>query len=337
MPRLFAAVAAAIVMAVTSAPAQAQTEAQEVRLSKGFGITYLPMYVMDHEKLFEKQAKAAGLGDIKVTWNLLDGAPQVNDAVLAGALDIAGNGMPAFITIWSRSKDVAGSQVVGIAGLSGMPLYLNTLNPDIKSLRDFSAKDKIAVTGVRTGLGAVVLQMAVAKEFGIENYNKLDPFTVGLLHPDAYQAIASGKTEINAHLASPPFGALELKLPGVRRIVNSVDVLGNIHLMAVFGPKKFLDANPKTTAAFLAALDEANALIAKDKPKAAQIYATASKVKVTPEDVLEIISDKDMKFATTPDGSMQIADFLHKIGTIKNRPADWKEMFVPAVQGRPGS
>lgn len=337
MLSLICRLTALAVVLVIAASGRVHAEATEVRISKGFGITYLPLYVMDHEKLFEKQAKAAGLGDIKVSWHLIDGAPQINDAVLAGALDIAGNGMPAFITIWSRSKDVSGGQIQGIAGLSGMPLYLNTLNPSIKTLRDFTDKDKIAVTGVRTGLGAVILQMAVAKEFGIENYNKLDPYTVGLLHPDAYQAIVSGKTEINAHLASPPFGALELKLPNVRRIVNSVDVLGNIHLMAVFGPRKFLDANPRTTAAFLAALDEANGLIAKDKPKAAKIYAEASKVKVTPEEVLEIISDKDMTFQATPNGSMQIADFLHKIGTIKNKPAEWKDMFVPAMQSRPGS
>jgi len=113
----------------------------------------------------------------------------------------------------------------------------------------------------------------VAKEFGRENFGKLDPLTVGLPHPEALQALVSGRTEITAHLASPPFSYLELKDPKVRRVANSVDMLGNITLNVVFAPRKFVQANPKMTEAFIAALEEADAFIARDKPGAAATYA----------------------------------------------------------------
>jgi NitT/TauT family transport system substrate-binding protein len=38
-------------------------EVGEVRLATAHGIGYLPLIVMEHHKLFEKHAKAAGLGD----------------------------------------------------------------------------------------------------------------------------------------------------------------------------------------------------------------------------------------------------------------------------------
>ena len=60
--------------------------------------------------------------------------------------------------------------MIGVSGMSTTALVLNTTNPDVKSLKDFSPKDRIAMPGIKTSLAAVVLQMAVAKEFGQENY-----------------------------------------------------------------------------------------------------------------------------------------------------------------------
>jgi NitT/TauT family transport system substrate-binding protein len=313
-----------------------RAEPAEVKVSRGFGITHLPTFVIQYEKLFEKHLAQAGLASTKPVWLLMDGGPQVNDAVLAGALDIANNGMPAFVTLWSRTHG-SPSQIIGVAGLAGTPLYLNTLNPNVKTLHDFTDKDRIAVTGIKTGLGAVILQMAVAKEFGIENFAKLDPLTVGMQHPDAYQAIISRRTEVNTHFASPPFAFLEEKIPTIHRVVNSVDVLGNIHVMATYTPQRFADANPKIIAAYIAARDEAADIIARDPKRAAKAYLALANVKSTVDEVAEMIAHKDMNFAATPNGSMKIAEFLATIGTIKHKPADWKEMFVAPMRTRNGS
>jgi NitT/TauT family transport system substrate-binding protein len=94
--------------------------------------------------------------------------------------------------------------VIGVSGLSSTSLYLNTNNPAIKSLADFTEKDRIALPGVKTSLSAVVLQMAAAKQFGVENYAKLDPITVSLPHPEALTVLLAGRTEVTGafHLAA---------------------------------------------------------------------------------------------------------------------------------------
>ncbi|TXI11996.1 MAG: ABC transporter substrate-binding protein [Rhizobium sp.] len=320
---------AATVVGVTCFTNLARAEVSEVRISKGFGILYLPLIVMEDQKLLEKHAKMSGLGDVKVTWLMLDGGNVINDAMMAGTLDFAGTGAPGFITLWAKAKGIPNVEVVGVSGMSSTSLWLNTNNPDIKSLKDFTSKDKIALPGIKTSLAAVVLQMIVAKEFGEENYAKLDPLTVSLPHPEAVAALVGGKTEINAHFTSPPFQYVEAKAPGIHRVLSSTDYLGNITLDVTFAPKKFVDANPKMTQAFIDALDEANALIAQNKKLAAEIFAKSSKVKVEPAEAQEMIEDKDAKFDATPNGVMQFAEFMHRAGLIKVLLSKWSDMFVP--------
>lgn len=59
--------------------------------------------------------------------------------------------------------------------------------------------------------------------------------------------------------------------------------------------------------------------------------------KVSKEEVLEILNDKDTRFSTTPDGVMQYAESMHLAGTIKQKPAVWSDMFIAAMKGRNGS
>ena len=315
----------------------ARAEVAEVRISKGFGILYLPMVVMQDQQLLEKRAKAAGLGDIKVNWLMVDGGNVINDAMIAGTLDIAGTGAPGFVTLWSKARGIPSVEVIGVSGMSSTSLWLNSNKAELKSLKDFTGTDKIALPGIKTSLAAVVLQMIAAKEFGPENYGKMDPLTVGLAHPDALVALIGGKTEIRAHFTSPPFQYIEAKSPGIHRVLNSVDYLGNITLDVTFASKKFADANPKMIQAFIDAMDDANALIDKDKKLAAEIYARGSKVKVDAAEIQQMIEDPDARFSTTPTGMMQFAEFLQRAGTIKVKPAKWSDMFVAPMAGRAGN
>ena len=322
--------------ALLAASLPLRAEVSEVRLSKGYGVLYLPLMVMEQKKLLEKHAAAAGLGDVKTSWFLFDGGNNINDAMLAGSLDIAGTGAPGFLALWSRGKGTR-AEVVGVSGMSGTPLSLITTNPAVKTLADFTPKDRIALPGIKTSLAAVVLQMAVAKELGADNWAKLDPLTVGLGHPDAYVALLSGKSEISAHFASPPYSVLEMRDPRAHRVVNSIDLFGPITLDVVFAPKRFVDANPKTMQAFLAAFDEACDLIAKDKKAAAEVFVASSKAKIPFDEALQIVSDPDTTFSATPNGIMQFADFMARTGALKSKPAAWSDLFMPALAGRKGS
>jgi len=34
---------------------------------------------------------------------------------------------------------------------------------------------------------------------------------------------------------------------------------------------------------------------------------------------------------------MKYAEFMHDSGSLKNRPASWKDLFFPEIHGAPGS
>src|SRR5215813_2204218 len=150
MTRRRASLATLVFLAAAVSSGEARAEASEVRLSRGYGILYLPLYVTEQHKLIEKHAKAAGLGEVKVSWRMLDGGNVINDAMLAGALDIASIGVPGFLTLWSKAKGNPKLEVIGLGAVGAGSMYVNSRKPEIKSLRDFTSADRIAVPGIKT-------------------------------------------------------------------------------------------------------------------------------------------------------------------------------------------
>lgn len=328
------ALSAAAVAVATLLAAPARAEVDEVRIAKGFGVSYLPLLVMEEEQLFEKHAKAAGLNDSKAKWMVIDGGTTQAQLLIGGNLEISSGGLGPLVTIWGRTK--GNLDVKGMSSINSMPLYLNTINPNVKTIKDFTDNDRIALPVIRSSIQAVILQMEAEKVFG--KHDVMDRLTVSMAHPDGTAALLAGKTEITAHLSSPPFQYQQLKDPKVRRVFSSYDVLGGPHTFnLIWTTTKFREENPKTYAAFLTALKEAIDKINADKKKYAAVYVKASNSKLAPEFVQEIIELPENRYTMAPENTMKFADFLHKVGTIKTKPSDWKEMFFPEAHGLPGS
>jgi NitT/TauT family transport system substrate-binding protein len=178
-------------------------------------------------------------------------------------------GAPSLITLWSRTKSNVG--VKGVAAMTSYPLYFVTRNPELKSLKELSSKDKIAVPSVKISTQALMLQMAAADLFGQPNYQKFDEFTVSLSHPDAMIALMNNTGGVNAHFGTSPFYEQEMKLP--RRAAAHHQLRHprrRASALVVIASSKFHDANPKVYKAFLAAQKEAIDTINKDKKAAAK-------------------------------------------------------------------
>ena len=324
--------AVALVLPMASVPAHA--EVSEVRISKQPSIIYLPLVVMEQNKLLEKRAKTAGLGDIKASWITFSSGGASTDALLAGNVDLVTSGVSNLLLLWERTK----GEVNGVTSVGGLPMLLVTRDPDVKTLKDFSAKDKIAVPTIKVSSQAMVLKMALEKMYGQAARDSLDPMTVQLGHPDAMIAVVGGTSEVNSHFSAPPYQYTELKTPGVHLVLDSSTVFGGPASNAVvFGTRKFYDANPQTIAAFMAALEEANQIIARDPAAAAKIYLDATKEKYSVDEVVTMIKAPNVVYSTTPNATMVFADFMFKTGLIKTRPATWKEFFFPVVHNLPGT
>ena len=315
----------------------AHAETAVVRLSHGYSSSYLPLMIVRDQHLLEKHAASLGLGDVRTEWQALDGGNVINDAMLAGSLDAAGIGVPGFVTLWSKTHAIPKSGVIGVSAIAGGAMWLNTNNPALHSLRDFTDKDKIALPGIKTSFAAIALEMAAAKEFGIDDYARLDPLTVGLPHPDAMTALLAGGTGIDTHFASPPFSQRELENPKIHRVLDTMDVFGPLTILMTMASKPFADANPKTIQALLDATDEAIGWLGSHKREAAETYVRVMASKTPVDEVLKVLEDPEQVYSATPHGAMQYARFLAHAGTIKYEPKAWTEMFVAPLQGRDGN
>ncbi len=327
-----------VVLSLAAASRAAYAEVTEVRLAQQFSMGYLQFSIMDRYKLIEKHAKAAGLGDIKVHWDTFNGPNFMNDALLAGRVDFVSGGVPGLIALWDKTIGTP-QEIRGVCALSSQPFLLNTRNPNIASVRDFTDKDRIALPAVKVSVQAVTLQMAAAKEFGDANYSKYDQLTVSLSPPDSTTALLSGAGEISSVFSVPPFQYQQLEKPGIRTVLNSFEVMGGPHTFTViWTTKKFRDANPKMYRAVLAALQEATDTLSRDKRAAARIWVEATKSKLTAEWLYDkILSSPQVQYTLVPNNTMKYADFMGKVGSIKNKPASWKDFFFSEIHNLPGS
>jgi NitT/TauT family transport system substrate-binding protein len=309
-------------------------EQHEIRVAKQFGISYLPLEVMEGRHLIEARAKAAGLGDIKVEWSQLSSGAPMNDALLSGNLDMVSGGVGPLLTIWSKTK--GNYNVKAVASINSMPLYLNTVNPKVKALRDFTPADRIALPAVKVSIQAVTLAMAAEKELG--KADALDSLEVSMAHPDGMAAMLSGHSEITAHFTSAPFMYQELEDKRARRVLSSYDVLGGPSTFnLVWTTSKFHDQNPKLYGAFLAALDDAMTFINGDKKAAAELWIAAEHSKLALPFIQRILDDPENVYTTVPQNVMKYAAFMHKTGSIREMPAAWTDVFFPEIKGKTGS
>lgn len=313
----------------------AQAEGQ-IRIAEQFGIVYLLLNIAQDQKLIEKHGKAQGL-DIKVENVKLSGGAAVNDALLSGSIDVAGAGVGPLLTIWDRS--LGRQNVRGIASLGNFPYYLTSNNPAVKSIADFTDKDRIAVPAVGVSVQSRVLQLASAKLWGDAQYNKLDRLQVAVPHPEATAALIKGGTEITAHFGNPPFQEQGLAgNPQVRIVLKSYEVLGGpASATVLYGTEKFRKENPRTYKAFVDALAEA-ARLATEKPElAADIFLRVNNSRLDRDFLIKIIKNPEVQFKLTPQNTWPLAEFMHRVGAIRNKPASVRDYFFDDPHNASGS
>jgi len=332
-----AAVAVALVLlSVLGPPRQARAEATELRVAEQFGIAYLPFLVMRQEKLIEKHAAQQGLQGVKVNWVKFGGGAPMNEALISGSLDFAAAGTPVFLSLWNKTQGANDVKVA--AGLNNIPVFLNTANPKVRTIRDFTDGDKIALPAVKVSLQAMILQMAAAREWGPANATRLDRLTVSMKHPDAMVALLSGKSEINSHFTGPPFMFQELTHPGVHTVLNSADLLGAHNFNVVYTSERFRSANPKLYKAYVDALDESMRIINSDKAAATRLY-----MKLVPsgnesfDDMYKIVSNPSVEFTTVPRGLKKFADFMAGTGALQRKAGSWRDFCFPEAAAKEGS
>ncbi len=334
MLRIAAAAATILVGSATGRAALAETDT--VRLAKQFGLASLTFMVMEHDKIYEKHLAAAGLPNTKVLWAHFSGGAAMNDALLAGALDFAAAGAVPLAVLWSKTRGTP-MEVKGVCGLSAMPMYLVSRDPAVRTVRDYTEKNRISVPAIKVSMQAIALQMAAAQAWGDDNFAKLDPLTVTSPGPEAMAAFTAGKGEIDSIFSIAPYIQMLLAAPGVHTVINSFDLTGPHDVNMVYTTAKFRSENPKTYAAFLSAFREATDNVNADKRRAAEIYLEINHDHLSVDQVTAILNDPQVTSSMTPLGVMKFTDFAYKTGTLKVKLNSWKDLFFPEIADQPGN
>lgn len=328
-------VGAAVAVSALAIPATAHAEGR-IRVAEQFGVVYLLLNVARDQQLIEKHGRKQGI-DIKVEWKQLSGGAAINDALLSGAIDIAGAGVGPLLTVWDRTR---GKQnVKGVASLGNFPYYLVTNNPKVRTIADFTDKDRIALPAVSVSVQSRVLQLAAAKQWGDQAFNRLDKWTVALPHPDAAAAIIAGGTEITGHFGNPPFQEQELAgNPNARVVLNSYDVLGGPSSATVlYATEAFRNDNPKTYRAFLDALADAASFASANPEAAADLYIRVNKASIDRALLVKVLKSPQVQFKIAPQNTFALAEFMHRIGAIRNQPKTWQDYFFQDAATAQGS
>lgn len=317
---------------------RAAADASVLRLSKQYGLPYLSMIVMEDQRLVEAQLVRHGLPSTRVEWTSVAGPAQQLDGLLSGQYDVIAPGVPTLATVWDKTVGTP-IEARALCALQSMPYVLITRSPTVETVADFTERDRIALPAVKLTGHALALEMECARRWGQAEYGRLDPLTVTLSHPDAMVQLLSPQSTITAHFASSPFHYYELAVPGMRQILKSYDVVGTRHTNGVLiATKRFHDANPAACSALLAACGEANGFIKAHPRQAAEIYLRVTKERRSPLDDLErMVSDPDVEYTTRPAATMAFIDFMHGVGRLRHRPAQWTELFFAEAHDSGGS
>jgi NitT/TauT family transport system substrate-binding protein len=304
----------------------ASAEVSTINLGKQYGLPFLPQMVMEDRKLIEAHALRFGVNNLSVGWQTMGGPGALNDGLLSGTIQFVNVASPSLATLWDKTFGTP-QEVRAVCAVQSMPYVLTTRNPAVKTIADFSAADRIAVPTVKISGQAMALQMAAAKLWGFDKYDKLDEFTVTMGHPDAMQSVLSGQT-VNSHFTVAPFNYYELRVPGIHKVLSSYETDGKHTNGIQVTTKAFHDANPKICNAVRAAHEEANAFIKREPKAAAEIYLKLTNDKKnSADDLVAMITDPDIDYTTAPANLMKHVAFMHQVGRLKHLPASWKDMF----------
>ena len=314
----------------------ASAEVSSIKLGKQYGLPFLPQMVMEDHKLIESHAAKLGVNGLSIGWQTMGGPGALNDGLMSGQIQFVNVASPSLATLWDKTFGTP-IEVRAVCTVQSMPYILNTRNPAVKTIADFTAADRIAVPTVKISGQAMALQMAAAKLWGFEKYDRLDEFTVTMGHPDAMQSMLSGQS-VNSHFAVAPFNYYELKVPGIHTVLNSYLTDGKHTNGIQVTTKRFHDANPLICKAVRASHEEANAFIKREPKAASEIYLRLTNDKRnSTDDLVAMITDPDIDYTTAPANLMKHITFMHKVGRLKHMPSGWQDLFFAEAHDLKGS
>jgi sulfonate transport system substrate-binding protein len=300
------------------------------------GLLYLPIDMMVTGGVLQQEATRLGLGKIEATARTLSGPAPVIDALLSGSADYGTAALPSVLTLWDKTHGTP-NEIRAVGAMSNGAMVLYTINPNVKTIADFTEKDRIAVPSVRISFNSMMLEMAAEKLWN--DPHRLDHLTVGLSHADAVAALSAGygSATVTAHIGVQPFTDRGLKLPGAHVVADSREVFGGpLTQVCLLASRQTKDKNPTLFKAVANALEESIKRCGADKQAAAVLWKKAQNASESVDELFALLNDPGFEFTAQPHRIAYFAAFLYRIGTMKSKVGDWKELFWETAYDQQG-
>jgi NitT/TauT family transport system substrate-binding protein len=283
---------------------------------------YAPFYLLAAKGWLQQ-----ALPHVSIHWEFLASGAAVESEMISGQINVASLGLAPFLVGWNKGVDW---KILSSFGPNNE--YLITWMPQIKSLKDFTPADKIAILAP-TSIQAIALEKAADEQ--LHNPHALDENMVALPHAVAYQAWK--QHTIAADFSAVPFQGEELAAGGHSILsLNGIfhtDITPNV--VAVEQP--FYDSHRTEMAVLYAQIQRALAYLTDHPNRSATAIAAYEGKGVTPAEVKKAIDNPAIQWSVAPGGLEAYATFMRQIGLISKTLTSWKQLVYPNLYGVNGS
>ena len=260
------------------------------------------------------------LPDVAITWQLMNSGSTINAATIAGDIDFALMGTAPFLI--GIDKGVPYKLFTGMS--TYMPTGLVCNDPEIKSLSDFTAEDRIAVVSYGS-IQHILLAMGADKYLG--DPHALDTNIIGMSNPEGFATVLAGNSEVKAQLASVHY-YLRLVEHGYHDIMPLDQVfMAEPTLLLGAISTETLKAHPEYLEAMRQALEQGRTFLREHPEEAAKILAEIEGT--TPEQMRSYLSYPTLKFTEQTQGIFALAQFMAKAGFISKAPESFTQFATP--------
>ena len=295
-------------------------DAAKLTIVQQYGMAYAPLKVIQEKGLIEENYD----GDVEVNFQTLNSGASINDAFVAGDVDVGLMGVAPAIT---------GSLNEGVpykicTNVSAQPHRLMTNDPNIKTLKDIGEKDQIALVNIGS-IQHILLAMAAKEQLG--DAHALDNNIAAMAHPDGMTALLNGS--VKCQLTTSPFVFKEAEEEGISEVeaIESVWPEGNSFIVAV-ASTDLHDNNPELYEAVLAAFNDAIEFMNDDPEAAAEMLCVDEDVDAAT--YLEWLNDPACSYSTNLTGVSTMAKFMTEEGFLEDvQFDDISQLVYEGVEG----
>lgn len=287
-----------------------------IRVGYQYGLVYAPLLLMRQLDTIRRHWP-----DASIEFSQVASGPVVRDQLIAKRLDIGVLGPAPFLVGWPHLN----SKYIVSTGV--FPYRLVTWREDIRSIADFRPDDKIAVPGPGS-LQHILLAMAAKKQLG--HARALDVNIVSLPHPDATASMLARNPAVAAHFTNIPFLFSELDAPHIHTVLDGFDIFGGLFSSPLaFATSEFIEQNPLAVGLFVAAYNDAVAMLNLEPVKAAEILAPEFKQSVAA--MTRWLTWPGVTFTSLPYGIMGWHEFMLDAGYVKKAPQTLADICSPQL------